>query len=215
MPDKINVLLIDDHPMICRGISTLLAETDDIIVCAEAYDGRQAVALCEEHKPDIALVDIIMPEMDGIQTTQEMLARYPDMRVIALTSVIDETIIVKMINAGASGYLTKSEPLKRIAQMIRVVHDGYKIFPDRIMQIVMDSHNDNVSFQQNSIVYDLTRREIEVLSQLAEGYSNHEIAEELSLSVSTVKTHLVSIFKKLDVGSRTDAINITRKHNLI
>lgn len=211
MNNKIRVLLVDDHPIIRQGIHRLLDHIPDIEVVGEAQNGAEALSLCHELHPDVALIDIVMPEMNGVELARQINNQNLQVYIVALTSVVEEQIILDMIRVGASGYLLKDAPLERIAQIIRLVNEGYTILNNQIarklaLRAVRPTH---------PAAFDLTEREMEVLEKIAEGLSNAEVADTLVISRSTVKTHLISIFRKLDVKTRSEAVIFAQSQGLI
>lgn len=207
----IRVLVVDDHPMIRRGIVSLLNQNPSIATVGEAGHGDEALALCHVYQPDIVLIDIMMPKVNGLQATQRILDELPNIRIIALTSVNDEDTILKMLRAGASAYLSKDASLEELSQIIGIVHAGYVTLSASIARKMIARAYRPVSKAE----FELTDREMDVLRLLATGRSNPEIAESLFLSRATVKSHLASIFKKLGVSSRTEAVAVAENNELV
>ena len=194
----IRVLVADDHPVVRGGIVALLAAADDLEVVAEASDGLEAVRLAEEHKPDVILMDLRMPGLDGDEATARILAADPSTRVVILTTYESDASILTAIEAGASGYLLKAAPQEEILAGVRSVARGeVALAPSIAAMLVQRVARPPVG---------LSPRETEVLALVAQGSSNPEIARALFLSEATVKTHLLHVFEKLGVSDRTRAV---------
>ena len=208
----INVLLVDDHEMVRLGVSSYLSMQDDIDVIAEAKNGREGVEKALSYKPDIILMDLVMPEMDGIEATKEILHRWPEAKIIILTSFIDDEKVFPAINAGAKGYILKTSSASQIAKAIRDTYQGDGVFEPQ----VTDKLVNRIQMKQQHFPHDdLTQRELEVLLLIAQGKSNQEIADELFITLKTVKTHVSNILSKLEVEDRTQATIYVFKHQLI
>ncbi len=203
MNEIIRVYIADDHPIVRRGIRDLLKTEADIEVVGEAENGRQVVSDMLTLKPDIILMDLIMPEMDGIETTRKVRDMYPDVRVLVLTSFATDDKVFPAIKAGALGYLIKDTGPDELLRAIRQVYRGqptlHPVIAQKLLQEVA-----NPGEQPPSEDY-LTEREVDVLKLVARGMSNQEIAEELVVSVATVYTHVSNILAKLHLASRTQA----------
>ena len=208
----INVLLVDDHEMVRLGVSSYLSMQDDIDVIAEAKNGREGVEKALSYKPDIILMDLVMPEMDGIEATKEILRQWPEAKIIILTSFIDDEKAVPAINAGAKSYILKTSSASQIAKAIRDTYQGDGVFEPQ----VTDKLVNRIQMKQQHFPHDdLTQRELEVLLLIAQGKSNQEIADELFITLKTVKTHVSNILSKLEVEDRTQATIYAFKHQLI
>jgi NarL family two-component system response regulator LiaR len=209
----IRVLVADDHPIVRKGVCALLATEPGIEVVGEAGDGREALCLTRRLKPDVILMDLVMPEMDGIEATRQIGALCPDVKVIVLTSFTEDEMVFPAIRAGAIGYLLKDISPTELAQAIRAVHRGEaQLHPDvtkkLLNQFVAPMTEPTVAPDQ------LTAREREVLRLIARGMSNRELALELSISEKTVKTHVSHILAKLHLDDRTQAAIYAYKHGL-
>jgi DNA-binding NarL/FixJ family response regulator len=191
----IRVLIADDHAVVRQGLRTFLDLQDDIEVVAEAGDGAEALAAAEQHAPDVVLIDLVMPNVDGIEAIRGLRERAPKARAIVLSSFIDDEKLFPAVRAGAAGYLLKDVQPQELVAAIRTVHDGGALLHPRVASRLLEE-----------IVTDpLTPREREVLGLIGRGMANKVIARELSLSEKTVKAHVSSILAKLGVTDRTQA----------
>jgi len=206
----IRVLLVDDHLMVRDGLKTFLSIFEDIQVVGEASDGQEALRLCAEAAPDVILMDLIMPEMDGPAATAHIREEFPEIQVIALTSFDDRDLVQRAIQAGAIGYLLKDVHPDRLAQAIRDAHDGRSTVDPTAAQALL-----RAAQQQPSPGQDLTKREREVLALLVQGKRNKEIGLELTISAATVRLHVSNILSKLQVGNRTEAVSVALQHDLV
>jgi NarL family two-component system response regulator LiaR len=203
MPSPIRILIVDDHEIVRKGIRALLATKHDIQVIAEAGNGIEAVAQAQAHHPDVVLMDLMMPKMDGIQATQAITAELPGTRVLVLTSFAADEQIFPAIKAGALGYLLKDSGPQELVQAIRQVYRGEPSLEPSIARKVLTELS---SPNQKKVTNDpLTARELEVLRLIAQGQSNKEIAIKLVVSEETVHAHVSNILSKLHLASRTQA----------
>ena len=203
MPATIRVLIADDHEIVRKGIRALLATKRDIQVVAEAGDGAEAVAQARLHSPDVVLMDLMMPKMDGIQATREITAGQPKTRVLVLTSFAADEQIFPAIKAGALGYLLKDSGPQELIQAIRQVARGESSLEPSVARKVLAELS---SPSQKPLTPDpLTARELDILRLIAQGKSNKEIAQQLTIAEETVKTHVSNILGKLHLASRTQA----------
>jgi NarL family two-component system response regulator LiaR len=206
-PARISVLIVDDHYMVREGLKVFLSTIDDIEVVGEAEDGAEAVALCVDLTPDVVLMDILMPVMDGAAATARIREVCPGVQVVALTSFVEPEVVQEALDAGAISYLLKDAGPEKLAQAIREAREGRGTIDSSAMQAIMRKQRDVVG-------RDLTPREREVLALLAAGLSNNEIAERLTLSLGTVRLHVSNILSKLGAPNRTSAAMIAVKHGL-
>lgn len=204
---KIRILLADDHVVVRQGTRELLEREADLEVVAEASDGEAAVRLAAEHMPDVAIMDISMPKMNGIDATRQIKAANPGVSILILTAYDDDQYIFALLEAGAAGYLLKNVHAEELVRAVRAVASGEAVLQPSIARRVVnrfapseDKHAEVSALDQ------LTEREIEVLKLAAKGMKNQDIARELFLSIRTVQTHLSNIFSKMGVGSRTEAV---------
>ncbi|NLF78017.1 MAG: response regulator transcription factor [Chloroflexi bacterium] len=196
---SIRVLIADDHSVVRQGLRMFLALDPDIDIVGEACDGVQALELAHELRPDVVLMDLLMPEMDGIQATARVRAELPDTEVIALTSVLEDSSVVNAIRAGAIGYLLKDTEADVLVKAIKAAAEGQvQLSPQAAARLMREVRAPNSPEE-------LTEREVDVLRLLAQGRSNKEIALLLSIGEKTVKTHVSNILSKLNVASRTQA----------
>lgn len=211
--EKIRLLLADDHKMVREGLKAFFAPTDDFEVVAEAVDGADAVEKASQFKPDVILLDLTMPNMDGVEAAIRIKDQLPDSKIIIITSSLEESQVIASIKAGASGYLLKDSSPNEIEEAIKKVYSGETAFPSRITSIMVKELNRPV--KQPSKCTTLTEREIEILKLVANGLSNQEIADQLFLSVWTVRTYVTGILDKLEVENRTQATLYALREGLV
>jgi NarL family two-component system response regulator LiaR len=203
MSKKIRVFITDDHPIVRRGIRDLLETEEDIEVVGTASEGREAISKVSELQPDIVLMDLVMPGMDGIEATRLICRAYPQVRILVLTSFASDDKVFPAIKAGATGYLIKDTGPQELVEAIRQVQRGEPTLHPEIAQKLLKEIAGPAN--QPLAADPLTEREVEVLKLLARGQSNQEIAGELFLSVTTIYTHVSNILAKLHLASRTQA----------
>ncbi len=207
----IRIILADDHAVVRQGTAELLKREPDLDVIAEAENGLQAVELTQHLKPDIVIMDIRMPELSGIEATKQILETAPGVRVLVLTAHEDDEYLFSLLQAGASGYLLKTAPVSDLVKAIRHVHEGQSSIDPSIVHKLVERFSgrkgDAADLDKEAQISEaLTARELEVLALLARGLSNRAIAETLVISERTVQAHLTSIFSKMNVGSRLEAV---------
>jgi NarL family two-component system response regulator LiaR len=203
-------MLVDDHMMVRRGLATILQVFDDLELVGEAADGAAAIQLCASLLPDVILMDIVMPDIDGVMVTRAIRQRFPTVQVIALTSFKEEGLVQNALQAGAIGYLLKDVTAEELAQAIRAAHAGRGTLSPEASQALV-----HAATQPPPSGHDLTDREMDVLALMIEGLNNTEIAEKLFVSPSTIKSHVSHILAKLDVSSRTEAVAVAVRHHLV
>lgn len=206
----VTVVIADDHPLLRRGLESALQLYGDIELVAQADDGAAAVSACERVRPDVILMDLVMPGLEGAAAIREILLRCPDTRVLVLTSYSDEAMIQEALNAGAIGYLMKDISGAQLAAAIRRASEGMPTLAPEAAEVLM-RQADAPALQGQ----DLTTRERQVLVLLADGLTNAEIAERLVVSLSTVKGHVSSVMSKLGASSRTEAATIAVRNRLV
>ena len=204
---KIRVVLADDHAVVRKGIREFLEEEEgDIQVVGEATNGKEAIEQVAELRPDVAVLDIRMPVITGIEATRRIKAQYPEVKVLVLTAYDDDPYIFALLKAGASGYILKTAGSSELMQAIRAVHRGESVLDPAVTQKVVAQLTTGRPAGAQEMVEALTDREIEVLRLVAKGLTNKAIGRELSISDRTVQGHLANIFGKLGVGTRTEAV---------
>ncbi|MFF4020493.1 response regulator [Streptomyces sp. NPDC001843] len=211
MADAIRVLLVDDHQVVRRGLRTFLEVQDDIEVVGEAADGAEGVARAEELKPDIVLMDVRMPGMDGIDALRRLRELDNPARVVIVTSFTEQRTVVPALRAGAAGYVYKDVDPDALAGAIRSVHAGHVLLQPEVADALLSQEDANSGQGRPG---SLTEREREVLGLIADGRSNREIARALVLSEKTVKTHVSNILMKLDLADRTQAALWAVRHGV-
>lgn len=206
----IRVMLIDDHTMVRRGLATFLKVFDDLQLVGEAESGEAGIRLCAEVLPDVILMDMVMPDMDGAAATRAIRQQFPQVQVIALTSFKEGDLVKNALEAGAIGYLLKDVSADELAQAIRAAHAGRATLSPEAAQALVEAAN-----QPSAPGLDLTERELEVLALMVEGLNNTQIAARLTVSPSTIKSHVSNILSKLGVASRTEAVTLALRNHLI
>jgi NarL family two-component system response regulator LiaR len=207
----IRVMLVDDHAVVRSGLATFLMTCDDMELVGEAASGEQAISLCEKSKPDVVLMDLVMPGMDGATATQKLRERCPQIQVIVLTSFKEQELVKGALKAGAIGYLLKDVTADELANAIRAAYAGKPTLAPEAAQALIQA----TRMPAEKIGFDLTEREKEVLALMVEGLNNNQIAKHLVISVSTAKFHVSSVLSKLRASSRTEAVALALQNNLV
>ncbi len=206
----VRVVIVDDHEMVRRGLSLFLRGFSDLEVVGEAANGAEALQVCEAQQPDVVLMDIVMPEVNGIEATRTLRERFPNMAIVALSSSGDTRSVTATMQAGATSYLLKNVSDDQLANAIRAAQRGQRTLSPEATQALI-----NAATRPPEPEFRLTEREQEVLALLADGLNNPEIAERLVISRSTVKYHISSILAKLGVSNRSEAVVLALKHDLV
>ncbi len=207
----IRILLADDHEMVRIGVSAYLQSQPDMTVVAEAEDGEKAVELALKHRPDIILMDMVMPIMTGAEATEAIIKQWPQAKIMIVTSFLDDDKVYPALEAGAISYLLKTTNAKQIAEAIRNTHNGQPVLEPEVTNKMMQ----RMRHKDKQLHEDLTDREHEVLLLMAQGKTNQDIANELFIALKTVKTHVSNILSKLEVQDRTQAVVYAFNHELI
>jgi DNA-binding NarL/FixJ family response regulator len=208
MSDLITLLIADDHPVVREGLAGMLAGQADFDVVAQANNGQEAITLHEQFQPDVTLMDLRMPELDGVGAIQAIRAKRPLANILVLTTYDSDADIVRAIEAGATGYLLKDTPREELFRAIRAASRGESVLAPAVAARLMTR-------MRAPAEESLSAREIEVLQLVAKGNSNREIGKVLHISTATVKTHLIHIFDKLGVGDRTSAVTVALEKRII
>ena len=208
------ILICDDQAIVRDGLELLLKLEKDIEVVALAQDGAEAVELVEKHRPDLALMDLMMPGMNGVEATRRIRALYPETRVLVLTTFDDDEWVFDAIRAGASGYLLKDTPRARVIEAVRGTVAGKSYVDPAVAGKLLEQTASRQSQPTSKITDKLTEREVDVLRLIAHGLTNGDIAERLHLSEGTVRNHVSAIFAKLDVADRTQAAILSIRHGI-
>ena len=206
----IRVMLVDDHTMVRRGLAAFLKVFDDLQLAGEAESGTAAIQLCGELLPDVVLMDMVMPDMDGATATRAIRQQFPQVQVIALTSFKEGDLVKNALQAGAIGYLLKDLSADELAQAIRAAHAGRATLSPEAAQALIETTN-----QPPEPGLALTEREREVLALMVEGLNNTQIAAKLTVSPSTIKSHVSNILAKLGVASRTEAVTLALRNHIV
>ena len=215
MSAPIQVVLADDHSVVRKGIREFLEEGGDIYVVAEASTGSEAVRLVEEHQPDVAVLDIQMPDLTGVEATRRIKARFPDVKVLVLTAYDDDPYIFALLQAGASGYMLKTADADDLVAAVHTVHAGESALSPSVAQKVVQQLASGRPLGAAKQIEPLTEREIDVLQLAARGLTNKAIGRQLAISDRTVQGHLANVYGKLAVSSRTEAVTEALKRGWI
>jgi NarL family two-component system response regulator LiaR len=209
-PTPIRILIVDDHAVVRSGLGKFLLVNHDLELVGEAGDGAEAIQLVALHRPDVVLMDLMMPGVDGITATREIRQKYPQTQVIALTSFSEQALVQGALQAGALGFLQKNVSATELAGAIRAAHCGRVTLSPEATQVLAQSMT-----QPPLPANDLTSRERDVLALMVEGLNNNEIAERLFISLGTVKFHISNIFQKLGIDSRVEAVKLAIERKLV
>lgn len=208
--NRIRVMLVDDQPVVRQGLSTFLLAYDDLELVAEAAGGLEALALCEKHHPDVVIMDLMMPEMDGVETSKRLLAQHPELRIVVLTSFKDDELVAAALEAGATSYLLKNTTADELAAAIRAAAQSRRTLAPEAADALI-----RIATTPPTPGYDLTEQEHRVLALLVKGLNNREIGEALFISTATAKFHVGNILSKLGVKTRTEAAALAIELGLV
>jgi NarL family two-component system response regulator LiaR len=206
----IRVLIVDDHKVVRKGLKAFLTAYHDLILIGEAGSGEEAESQCAQKKPDVVLMDLVMPGEGGVAATRAICSAYPETKIIVLTSFEEEDLVEQALKAGATSYLLKNVDTDELATAIRAAHQGRAVLAPEATQALI-----HAARKEPEPIYDLTDREREVLALLVDGLTNPEIAQRLAVKNSTVKFHLGNLYSKLGISTRTEAVALALKHQLI
>lgn len=213
MTNPIRIILVDDHRTVHQALAEMISYVDDFEVVGQGSNGEEAVTLCAEHHPDIVLMDVMMPVMDGIEATRQILAADPEVKVLALSSFQDDASVHTMLRTGAVGYVLKNTSVDELETIIRTVNEGNSVIDTSLMPRLLQTTPAAEAEQEND--YKLSPREHEILRLIAGGMSYSQVADHLTISMSTVKFHVSNMLDKFGVETRNEAIAIAAKNNLI
>jgi len=203
--EKIRILVADDHPTFRDGLCRFIEEESDLEVVAKSVDGEETVRLAKELKPDVAIIDVAMPKLNGIEAAKQIKEMYPGIAILMVSAFKYESYMLASLRAGAAGYVIKTAPIADLINAVRMVHTGEAVFDMKVVSNLLGRIAAEEGRTRKGLAR-LQQRELEVLKLAAKGMSNQQIATELVISTRTVQTHMVNIFKKLEVGSRTEAV---------
>ncbi|MFC3210348.1 MULTISPECIES: response regulator transcription factor [Planomicrobium] len=206
----IRILLVDDHEMVRIGVSAYLQAQEDMEVAGEAANGEEAVEMALELRPDVILMDMVMPVMNGAEATDAIIREWPEAKIMIVTSFLDDDKVYPALKAGAVSYILKTSKASRIADSIRETMNGTPVLEPEVMSKMMKQMR-----HERVLHEDLTEREMEILLLLAHGYTNQEIADELYIALKTVKSHVSNLLAKLEVHDRTQAVIYAFQHKLV
>jgi NarL family two-component system response regulator LiaR len=221
MTKPIRIILVDDHKIVHQALAEMISFVDDFELVAQGSNGQEAILLCREFSPDVVLMDVVMPRIDGIEATKRILADNPAIKILALSSFQDDVSVNSMLKSGAIGYVLKNASVDELESVIRTVYEGHSVIDISLVQRVFQPYinsQDNQNNQnrgQNQSESNLSPRELEILRLVANGMSYNQIADCLTIGLSTVKFHLGNILTKLGVETRNEAILIAAKNNII
>lgn len=210
LPEKIRVAIVDDHEMVRRGLSDFLRIFSEFSLVGEASDGEEAIKMCTKIKPDVVLMDLVMPRLNGVEATRQITFRFPEIKIIALSSYDDERLVPAALEAGAISFLQKNVTMSELADAIRKAKKGVSTLSPQATQFLISA-----AIKHPKKDFDISSRERDVLRLMVAGKSNDEIAKELVISLPTVKSHVGRILSKLRVKSRAEAIVFAIKHDLL
>jgi NarL family two-component system response regulator LiaR len=207
---KLRIMIVDDHRAVHQALAEMIGFVEDFELVAQASNGQEAVDLCREYEPDMVMMDVVMPIMDGVEATRQILKHNPNIKILALSSFQDNDSVNAMLRSGASGYVLKNASVDEMENIIRIVYNGNSVIDSQLMQQIMQS-----TAHESDNDFNLSSRELEILKLIAGGMSYGQVADQLTISMSTVKFHVGNILTKLDVETRNEAILLAAKNNII
>jgi len=205
----IRIVIVDDHRKVHNALAEMIYFVDDFELVGQGSNGQEAIILCDDHQPDVVLMDVVMPIMDGVEATKQILMKHPNINILALSSFQDNDSVQSMLMTGASGYILKNASVDELESIIRTVHQGKSVIDTQLMGQVMQ----HITEPRND--FGLTSRELEILKLIAGGLAYSNVADKLTISISTVKFHVGNILSKLGVDTRNEAILVAAKNNII
>lgn len=214
-PRAARIVIADDHEMVRRGVVSTLADVERWTVVAQADNGREAAALVEMHKPDIAILDLSMPELNGLDATRRILAVRPETCVLILTAHESEQLVREVLNAGARGYVLKSDAGRILVRAVEALLEGQTFFTSKVARLVLDGYLRGSGSERQDVAQILSAREREIVQLLAEGASNKDVARALGISVKTAETHRSNIMRKMEFASLSDLVKYAVRNKII
>lgn len=206
----IRIMLVDDHRVVHQALAEMINFVDDFELVAQGSNGAEAIELCNEFLPDVVLMDVVMPVIDGIEATRRIISKHPAIKILALSSFQDDVSVNAMLRSGAVGYVLKNASVDELESIIRAVHEGNTVVDSTLMRRIL--HPDDLRANKAS---NLSPRELEILKLIATGLSYSQVAKCLGISLSTVKFHITNMLAKLNVETRNEAIVVAAKNNFI
>jgi DNA-binding NarL/FixJ family response regulator len=215
METKLKIIIVDDHDMFRAGVKVLLSKSNKLEVIAEARNGKEYIDMLQQIQPNVVLMDISMPVMDGIEATRISTQQFPNVKILALSMYGDEEYYFKMVSAGAKGFVLKSSGISELEKAIMEVNNNETYFSQELLRQIIQSLSDTKNKADSGLIKNISKRELEVLVLIGKGLSNEEIAEKLNISVTTVKTHRSNLLSKTECNNTASLVMFGIKHKLI